>query len=141
MMRPVQTLKRFHLTVDAVEQDKLSSRLLKVHHQGKALDTMEALKTKSEGFLSQVRYLEDALAAIEQDEVRQAIVLRSIEPETDEQRVNYYEVLLQQNGETQLERKSYHRESGETESVDFTFTDRLLERLGKDLEILGGNEA
>ncbi len=135
-LQPVQTLKRFHLDVDAIEQDKLSSRLLEIRHQGKALEDMPTLQKKAAAFLERVRYLEDALKTVEQDDVREAIVLRSENPEASEGGLTYYEVLLHQNGATQLGRKLYHRQSGETEAVDFTLTDRLLERLGKDLQEL-----
>jgi hypothetical protein len=135
-LQPVQTLTRFHLDVDAIEQDKLSSRLLEIRHQGEALEDMPALQKKATAFLERVRYLEDALKTVEQDDVREAIVLRSETPEVSEGSLTYYEVLLHKSGQTQLGRKLYHRSSGETEAVDFTLTDRLLERLGKDLQEL-----
>lgn len=135
-LQSTQTLTRFHLEVDAIEQDKLSSRLLEIRHQGEALENMPALQKKADAFLARVQYLEDALKTVEQDEVREAIVLRSEAPEASEHSLAYYEVLLHKNGKTQLGRKQYHRGTGETEAVDFTLTDRLLERLGKDLQAL-----
>lgn len=134
MHRPIQTLNRYGLTVETVEQDKLSSRLVKVVHQGPELADMSALKAKAEHVLTQIRYLEDELRTVEQDEARQAVVLRSVSPEQDQDSLSYYEVLLQHSGETQLTRKCYQRSTGETTAVDFTLTDRLLERLGKDLD-------
>lgn len=134
MHRPTQTLNRYGLTVEAVEQDKLSSRLVKVVHQGPALTDMTALKAKAEDVLTQVRYLEDELRTVEQDEARQAVVLRSVSPEQEQDSLSYYEIIVQQSGETQLTRKCYQRHEGETAAVDFTLTDRLLERLGKDLD-------
>ena len=136
MHRPTQTLNRYGLTVEAVEQDKLSSRLVKVVHQGPELADMNALKAKAEQALTQVRYLEDELHTVEQDEARQAVILRSVSPEQEPDSLIYYELLLQQNGETELSRKRYQRSTGDTEAVDFTLTDRLLERLGKDLDAL-----
>lgn len=135
-LQPMKTLTRFDLEVDAIEQDKLSSRLLEIRHQGKALESMSDLQKKAAAFLERVRYLEDALQIIEQDEVREAIVLRSETPESSEASLAYYEVVLQKEGKTQLKRQRYHRSSGETEAIDFLLTDRLLERLGKDLQNL-----
>lgn len=134
MHRPTQTLNRYGLTVETVEQDKLSSRLVKIVHQGPTLADMNALKAKAEQVLTQVRYLEDELHTVEQDEARQAVILRSVSPEQEPDSLSYYELLLQQNGETELSRKCYQRSTGDTEAVDFTLTDRLLERLGKDLD-------
>lgn len=135
-LQSIKTLTRFDLEVDAIEQDKLSSRLLEIRHQGEALESMNDLQQKAAAFLDRVRYLEDALQIVEQDEVREAIVLRSETPEASEASLAYYEVLLHKEGKTQLKRQRYHRLSGETERVDFTLTDRLLERLGKDLQDL-----
>lgn len=136
MMKPIQTLTRFNLEVDAIEQDKLSSRLLEIRHKGEALKDMNALQKKAAAFLDRIRYLEDALQTVEKDDVREAIVLRSETPESSEKSLAYYEILLHKNGKTCLNRKRYHRNNGETENVDFTLTDRLLERMGKDLQNL-----
>ncbi len=135
-MRPTQHLNRYGLDIEAIEQDKLSSRLRTLWHKGQELPDMAALKKKADAFMDKVQYLEDELREVEQDNVRQAVVLRSVRPLEEKSTRSYYEVLVQQNGETRLQRLQYDARSGDTEPTDFVMTDRLLERLAGDLEAL-----
>lgn len=128
------TRKRFGLDVDEVETDKLSSRVKKVRHQGKSLKNMEEVKEKAEKIQDKVRYLEDELRMIEADDVREAVILRSEEPENHDDGIEYYEVEVHQQGQTEIQRKKYKRQDSDVESSDFVISDRLLEKLGKDLD-------
>lgn len=132
-MQASKVQQRFGLEVECLESDKLSSRLVRVRHQGKALADMAEVAAKSERFLAGINYLEDELRAVEQDEVRQAVVLRSETPHQEPGQISYYEVLLYQNGLTELHRPNYRAESTDITAGDFVISDRLLERLAKDL--------
>lgn len=126
--------KRFGMDVEVVEEEKLSSRVTRIRHQGKALKDMEEVQDKAEEIQQTVRYLEDELKTVEVDEAREAVVLRSEEPTTTDDGVEYYEVEVSKKGHTDIQRKHYKRKETELEDADFVVSERQLERLGRDLE-------
>lgn len=121
------------LQLDVVEADRLSRRVLSIRHQGAPLPDLNALKHKAGQVLEQLSYLEDRLRLVEQDPVREAIVLRSETPQTESDGLSFLELQLLQNGATHLQRLRYCRNTGEREAVDMVFTERLLERFAQDL--------
>ncbi len=133
-MKETTINQRFGLEVESVEQDKLASRIRQISHQGPALDNHTDLLAKAQRALDTLTYLEDQLQMIEQDPVRQAVILRSQTPQKQEQSLSYYEVCLQQDGKTQIQHPVYHAPETETVLGDFVLSDRLLERLGQDFE-------
>src|SRR5690606_1330458 len=102
--------------------------------QGPALSSHAELQAKTQRLLDTVTYLEDELQIIEQDQVRQAIILRSKTPQKQAESLSYYEVCLQQDGQTLIQQPVYHSQETETVLGDFVLSDRLLERLGQDFE-------
>ncbi|MGV3523639.1 MAG: hypothetical protein ACO1RX_05410 [Candidatus Sericytochromatia bacterium] len=124
------------LELDVLETDRLSRRVLSVRHQGASLPDLPALQYKAERALEQLSYLEDRLRLVEQDAVREAIILRSETPQTESDGLSFLEMQLLQNGMTHLQRLRYCRNTGEREVVDMVFTERLLERFAQDLNQL-----
>lgn len=133
-MKAPSTSQRFGLSVDSIEQDKLSSRIRQIRHQGPALQSETELQAKAQRLLDTLSYLEDELQIIEQDPVREAIILRSKTPQKQAESLSYYEVCLQQDGMTLIQQPVYYSRQTETVLGDFVLSDRLLERLGQDFE-------
>ena len=133
-MKETKVSQRFGLSVESIEQDKLSSRLRQISHQGPALQSHAELLAKTQRLLDTVTYLEDELQIIEQDQVRQAVILRSKIPHQHAQSLSYYEICLQQDGLTLIQQPVYHSQRTETQLGDFVLSDRLLERLGQDFQ-------
>ena len=128
------TRNRFGLEVEEVETDKLSSRVKKIRHQGKALKNMGEVQEKADKIKDNITYLEDDLRMVEADEAREAVILRSNEPDKQSDSIEYYEVEVHKMGHTDVQRKKYQRKDSDVEDSDFVISDRLLERLGKDLD-------
>jgi len=136
-MNPKKSRDCFGLELELLESDKLSSRITQIRHLGAALPDMQATQAKAEQLCQRLSYLEDELRLVELDDVREAAVLRSVEPERQAQYIDYYEVEVQRQGQTQIQRIRYNRHKNDKENLDFILSERLLERLGKDLQGLG----
>lgn len=125
---------RHDLEIEEVEKDRLSSKVRKISTQGKASENFEALVQKAEDLAQKITYLDEDLRVVETDSAHDVVTLRSDEPQSSPQDVEYFEMALHKDGKTQLERKRYKREETETENVDFVVSEKTLERLGKDLK-------
>lgn len=139
-MTQKKTRKRFGMDVESLEEDKLSSRITRVKHEGKALRDMSEVKKKADDIKDKVTYLEDELRTVEVDESREAVILRSEEPSSTKEGIEYYEVEVSKKGSTEIQRKHFKRKDSDVEEGDFVLSDRLLERLGKDLEQISSKD-
>ncbi|PKL76176.1 MAG: hypothetical protein CVV27_11640 [Candidatus Melainabacteria bacterium HGW-Melainabacteria-1] len=127
---------RYGLELDVLDEDKLSFRLNRIRHRGPVLTDFEALRQKADAVVDNITYLDDRLRLVEQDEVQQAILLRSETPLTPAEGVEYLEVRLTQDGVSEIGNRRYNREHTETTPGDMVLSHRQLERLGQDLQQL-----
>jgi hypothetical protein len=132
-MTDLPTTQRHDLEIEEIEKDRLSSKVRKIRAQGAAVDNFEALVQKAEDLAKKITYLDEDLRVVETDSAHEVVTLRSDEPQSNPQELEYFQMELHKDGQTQLERKRYKREETETENVDFVVSEKTLERLGKDL--------
>ncbi|MGE3725494.1 MAG: hypothetical protein AB7I41_08090 [Candidatus Sericytochromatia bacterium] len=132
-MTDLPKTQRHDLEIEEIEKDRLSSKVRKIRAQGNASENFEALVQKAEDLAKKITYLDEDLRVVETDSAHEVVTLRSDEPQSSPQDVEYFQMELHKDGQTQLERKRYKREETETENVDFVVTEKTLERLGKDL--------
>jgi hypothetical protein len=133
-MTDLPTTQRHDLEIEEIEKDRLSSKVRKIRAQGSPVDNFEALVQKAEDLAKKITYLDEDLRVVETDSAHEVVILRSDEPQSNPQELEYFQMELHTDGQTQLERKRYKREETETEKVDFVVTEKTLERLGKDLK-------
>lgn len=126
--------ERHELEIEELERDKLSSRVRRIRSQGQPLNDFSEVVKKAEQIARRVTYLDEDLRLVEADEVHEVATLRSNEPQTAAGELEYFQVEVRKDGQTQLERRRYRREETETEVTDFVVTEKNLERLGKDLK-------
>lgn len=124
----------YGLELDLLESDKLSARILKLRHKGQPLADLAAVSQKAEALCQRLSYLEDSLRLVETDPVREAVMLRSESPENTPEGLMYYEMLVSASGWSELQRVHYIRHTNDKLPADFVLSERLLERLGRDLE-------
>lgn len=123
-----------NLEIEEVEAGKFSRRVKKVTHKSKPLKDFDALKRKAKDIQEQVTYLDEDVRMVESDKEHDLVILRSSDPPKDDEGLEYYQVEVKGNGETNVGRKKYTSSETTTEDTDFVVTDKILKRLSKDLD-------
>jgi hypothetical protein len=133
-MSELNKTERYDLEIEEVEKDRLSSKVRKIRAQGKASKDFEQLVEKGKELAEKIRYLDEDLRIVETDQAHDVVILRSDEPQSSPDELEYFQLEVHKEGKTQLERKRYKRQETETENIDFVVSEKTLERLGKDLK-------